>query len=260
MKNKMAFFSLVTLMMFLGHSSSAQNNQNGQAGNKRFDTTSLVNADSLKDTNDSLRIWKHSREFAYMNYLDSLLRKKTDLKSDTVNIDQATGKVNRQQKKKGNYSRLNQFLNSFPLKIFFWVLAIIFIIFIFYKIFFKSGIFKIKKYPPDEEDNEDYLSELDNISKYDLLINEAEANNDFNLSTRYLFLRTLKTLSDKGFIHFAPEKTNSEYLQDMVSSGYQLQFASLIRNYEYVWYGKFLIDKNKYEQLKKEFIQFNKNS
>src|SRR5665647_1632392 len=109
-----------------------------------------------------------------------------------------------------------------------------------------------------ENEDEDFLSGLDESSKYDSLIHEAESKNDFNLSTRFWYLKTLKNLSDKELIYFSPDKTNKEYVQEMASNIHQKLFASLTRNYEYVWYGKFIIDKIKYEQLKSEFILFNK--
>jgi hypothetical protein len=35
------------------------------------------------------------------------------------------------------------------------------------------------------------------------------------------------------------------------------EFAKLTRDYEYVWYGKFLIGKTQYQQLKEAFAFFN---
>ena len=95
------------------------------------------------------------------------------------------------------------------------------------------------------------------LSEYDALVLESEGQNNFNLSIRYLYLQTLKSLSEKGFIHFLPDKTNNEYINE-IASDQQQQLASLTRNYEFVWYGEFLIDKAKYQQLKSEFIDFNK--
>lgn len=258
MKSKLVIFSLLTFWMFMGNFSFAQKGHDSISKIRETYNDTLGKRDSLDDENDSLQKWKHSREFTYMNYLDSLLRKKTGLKADTVSIDEATGKVKRPQKKSADYSGLNKFLNSFPLKIFFWLLAIIFISFIFYKIFLKNGIFKRRIKQPGEKEDENFLSGLDESSKYDSLIHEAESKNDFNLSTRFWYLKTLKNLSDKELIYFSPDKTNNEYVQEMESNMHQKLFASLTRNYEYVWYGKFIIDKIKYEQLKSEFILFNK--
>ena len=49
----------------------------------------------LTNANDSILKWKQGREFDYMAYLDSLLRKEKDLRIDTVSIDK--GIVNKKQ-------------------------------------------------------------------------------------------------------------------------------------------------------------------
>ncbi len=86
--------------------------------------------------NDSLQRWKHSRDFAYIMYLDSLLRKEKGLRMDTVSIDKNTGKK-RRAAASSTQNNSNNFLNSFPLQIFFWAIAILFIGFIIYKLFLR---------------------------------------------------------------------------------------------------------------------------
>lgn len=216
------------------------------------DNTSLADSDKVMK-------WRRSREFAYIHYLDSLLRKQKNIRSDTVSINENSGNIIRKQKPDNEVSAFNKLLNSLPSKIFFWTLAIIFIGVMGYKVLFKNGIFTSKKNKITEENAEDLSAELDDFSKYNALILEAEKHNNFNLGIRYSFLKTLKTLSDRGFINFVPDKTNREYLHEMRSNEYFEEFQSLTRNYEYLWYGKFLIEENDYHLLKEKFILFNKN-
>jgi hypothetical protein len=210
----------------------------------------------LSNNNDSILKWKQNREFAYMHYLDSVLRKEKNIKADTVSIDES-GKITRNQRSGNNSSGLNRILNSLPLRIFFWILALLFIGFISYKVFFKNGILSRNKNKLIAGNEEDPLHDLEEFSKYDALISDAENKNEFNLATRYLFLKTLKSLADKGFIDFTTEKTNKEYLKEMQQNKSFNQFEKLTRNYEYIWYGKFLIGQNIYQHLKEEFILFN---
>lgn len=212
----------------------------------------LINYES-----DSLSKWRQNREFAYMKYLDSLLKNRSDIKSDTVTLDDRVGKVKR--KKQSDYSAANRFLNSLPVRIFFWTLALFFIGFIFYKILFKNGIFEgLKNKKRGSEEEEDGVESLGEFSEYDALIAQAEGNNNFNLSARYLYLKTLKMLYDKGLINFSPDKTNGEYLQEMSSHPHHKQFAALTLNYEYAWYGTFVISRFQYQKLKHEFMEFSK--
>jgi hypothetical protein len=206
--------------------------------------------------NDTILKWKQSREFAYMHYLDSLLRKEKNLKADTVSINES-GQIKRNKTEEKNNSGLIKILNSLPLKIFFWILAVLFISFISYKLFFKNGIWGKKKNRLITENEEGSFEALEEVSKYDALISEAENKNELNLAIRYLFLKTLRSLTDKGFIDFTADKTNKEYLKEMERNAYYNEFQKLTRNYEYTWYGKFLIDENNYQQLKAAFVSFN---
>src|SRR5665647_3380496 len=86
MKSKLVIFSLLTFWMFMGNFSFAQKGHDSISKIQETYNDTLGKRDSLDDENDSLQKWKQNREFAYMNYLDSLLRKKTGLKVDTVSI------------------------------------------------------------------------------------------------------------------------------------------------------------------------------
>ncbi|MEO6905903.1 MAG: hypothetical protein ABI148_06050 [Ginsengibacter sp.] len=230
---------------------------NGNAQTQSFqlppDTTSQK---LISKNNDSILKWRQSREFAYMHYLDSLLRKEKNLKADTVSLDES-GKITRNQHSENKASGFNKVLNSLLLKIFFWSLALLFIGIITFKIFSKTGIFSRKENKLIASNDEDSINDLKEISKYDTLILEAENKNQYNLATRYLFLKTLKTLADKELINFTIEKTNKEYLKEMEQNKSFNQFKVLNHNYEYIWYGKFLIDQKNYLNLKEEFILFN---
>lgn len=212
---------------------------------------------SLSGDSDKIVKWKGTREFSYIHYLDSLLRNQKDIKSDTVSLDEKTGGIKRHHPRKDN-SYMNRLLNSMPFKIFFWLLALLFIGFISYHLLFKNGIFSRRKNKPNYQEVEDSAPDLVEISKYDYLVADAENAGNFNLASRYLFLKTLKLLSEKERIHFATDKTNHDYLQEMKSNNYYDEFKSLTRSYEYVWYGKFLMDQNAYRHLKELYHLFNK--
>ncbi len=220
-----------------------------------------IKADSIVTENipgnefDSLQYLKHRREFAYMNYLDSLLRNRADLIPDSARIDHKTQKVVRKKRYVENHSAINKIINSYPLQLFFWFLAIIFICFILYKIISNNGFFDKPTKSNYEKEDENLDPELDNLSKYDPFIDVAEAKNDFNLATRYLFLQMLAILADKEIITFFPEKTNQDYLNEMPDE-MKDAFSFLSLQYEYIWYGKFLVSKAKYLDLKNDFLNF----
>ena len=185
------------------------------------------------------------------------MRKEKNLKTDTTSIDNNTGKK-RRVTTLSTESNSGNFLNSFPLQIFFWTIAILFMGFIIYKLFLTNGIFAKRntKVAGDQIENEP--QGLNKYSEYDALIRDAEAKGDYNLSTRYLYLQTLKKLADSDVIIYSPDKTNYSYVKELSDRNYGQDFASLTLNYEYVWYGKFVINSGHYKQLKEKFNSFNK--
>ncbi|HSQ45221.1 MAG TPA: hypothetical protein VLM16_09505 [Ginsengibacter sp.] len=265
------FCCIVVLLFFLTSRCFAQSDS-GSTTDTSGDvmTSDSVNNDSedIGDTvitktvfdssKDSILKWKRSPEFAYMSFLDSLLKKKkAGLRADTISIDNNTGgKKNKTISIPSSSS--NGFLNSFPVKIFFWLIAIFFIGFILYKLFFKGGLFIKGNIKHGDEPVAEEPEKLSEYSTYNELVNEAESQNDFNLAIRYLYLQSLKKLSDRELIFFSADKTNKFYVQELSGHAFQSEFASLTLNYEYMWYGKFAINRDRYQQLKQEFILFNK--
>lgn len=260
MKGNIKIF-LILLMMILLYAFNS-NAQTLDSSGVSSDDSAIIYNNSNPSMNyltekDTIIKWKNSREFAYIHYLDSLLRKQKDLRTDTVSVDENTGNIKRSHVSGNDLSGLNKILNSLPVRIFFWCLAFIFIFFIFYKVFFKNGIFRRGRKMQTISKDEDTVDELDDISNYDALVLQAEKENNLNVAVRYLFLKTLKNISDKELIHFAADKTNSEYLGEMKSHKYFSEFGWLTRNYEYLWYGKFSIDSGEYSKLKERFNLFN---
>jgi hypothetical protein len=149
-------------------------------------------------------------------------------------------------------------LNSLPLKIFFWAAAAFFIGFIVYKLFLSEGFFAKGNIQLTAETSDVPPVGLNDYSKYNELIDQAERKSDYTLSTRYLYLQTLKNLSDSDLILYSPEKTNYSYVRELSGKTCRHDFASLTLSYEYVWYGKFIIDPLQYRELKEQFISFNK--
>ena len=208
---------------------------------------------------DSINSYKRSREFAYINYLDSLLKNSHDLKADTVHIGNAVpvknGSRQSEPKEAPDFRRDNSFLNGPLVRTIFWILAIAFICFILYRLFLADGFFrKNKVMRPAAVEEEEGISA--DPSSYDRLINDAFQKGDFRLAIRYLYLQTLQKLTLAGFIQFSPDKTNYEYVREMGSRNLQNEFASITLSYEYVWYGEFTVNEHQYNRIKNEYTQF----
>jgi len=88
---------------------------------------------------------------------------------------------------------------------------------------------------------------------YNKQIEKAIAEGDYRLAVRLLFLRLLRNMSDRNIIQYSHERTNLDYLLQVHHAPWYQQFFRITRNYEYVWYGLFEIDQNKFHSINMDF-------
>jgi hypothetical protein len=94
---------------------------------------------------------------------------------------------------------------------------------------------------------------------FDALIKKAINDQNFNLATRYYYLKTLKVLSEKGIIEWDPDKTNSDYMYEIKDKELQNQFRYISYIYNYCWYGEFTLEPSAWQQAESGFITFLKS-
>ena len=99
----------------------------------------------------------------------------------------------------------------------------------------------------------------DNIHEIDFneQIQQAINNGNYRLAVRLCYLSSLKKLSDQSLISWQPEKTNQTYIGEIEDASIKNQFSILTRQFEYIWYGEFFIDKDNFLGIKSNFDQFN---
>ncbi|NQX78059.1 DUF4129 domain-containing protein [Gilvibacter sp.] len=104
------------------------------------------------------------------------------------------------------------------------------------------------------------LAQEEDLAQIDLqaLIDEALQQGDYRLAVRYMFLKALKELSGKRLIEWHFEKTNNDYLRELESDQLKDEFKTVSRLYDYVWYGEFPIDKQRFNQAAQRFEQLQK--
>ena len=119
-----------------------------------------------------------------------------------------------------------------------------------------QGMFKRSASAAALKEMEDEQQNIDDDSDYDALIRQSFRLADYRMAVRYLFLKTLRQLSDRGQLQRSAEKTNFQYVQEIPVDKRE-DFASLVLNYEYVWYGHLNIAREQYELLEKKYTSFN---
>jgi hypothetical protein len=81
---------------------------------------------------------------------------------------------------------------------------------------------------------------------------------DHRQSVRYLYLKSLRLLNDRGLIRYHQELTNREYLQQLTTTPQEAPFRDLTIAYEKVWYGEFPLDDQQFGRLHHYFEDFYK--
>lgn len=103
--------------------------------------------------------------------------------------------------------------------------------------------------------SEEHIENID----LDKLIQDALSVNDYRLAIRYMYMKTLQELSVRKLIEYHFEKTNSDYYREIDNDILKQHFSKVSYLYDYIWYGKFDLNEEKYHNAKKSFEQLNLN-
>lgn len=99
-----------------------------------------------------------------------------------------------------------------------------------------------------------------NAIDFDAEIENAVAKHNYRFAVRLLYLKCLKQLSDSGLIEWQIDKTNYAYINELKDADRKETFSHLTRQFEYVWYGEFMIDGSVYNTINQSFQDFNKRA
>ena len=101
----------------------------------------------------------------------------------------------------------------------------------------------------DSYDLEKNLQSVD----FEKLIQKSLLENEYRLSIRYYYLWVLKQMTSKNIIDWDPEKTNSDYLNEIKNEALKAHFGYLSYLYNYTWYGAFDLDEAGFVKAKLAF-------
>jgi hypothetical protein len=113
------------------------------------------------------------------------------------------------------------------------------------KLFRKSSLI-------EEEESDVETDDIFAIS-YQKEIDKAISAGNYRLAVRLLFLRLLRQLSEKNMIRYTPGSTNFDYLLQVQHTSWYRHFFRVTRNYEYAWYGRFDVDREKFDAIRNDF-------
>lgn len=135
------------------------------------------------------------------------------------------------------------------------ILVIVFV-FILYRIVTANKLYwspaRRKRSDVQAGDEDDLLSEEDIDEK----IRKAAAAKEYRTAVRFMYLKGLRLLSDKGWLRLHAQATNHDYVHQVSRYPAGPAFRFLTDVYDYVWYGEFAVSDAQYERLQSEFQQF----
>jgi hypothetical protein len=103
----------------------------------------------------------------------------------------------------------------------------------------------------------EFFEDINAIS-FDEEIENAITKGNYRFAVRLLYLKCLKHLSNAGLIDWQIDKTNSAYIDELANQREQEAFRMLTLQFEYVWYGEFMIDQQAFKTIDSSFRDFNK--
>ncbi|MFD0989763.1 hypothetical protein ACFQ1R_06625 [Mariniflexile jejuense] len=125
------------------------------------------------------------------------------------------------------------------------------------KFLMQSPINSVFKTETKDIDTFKYVEENIKDINFDTLITDALKENNYRLATRYLYLKSLKLLTNKNSIEWHYDKTNSDYINEIKDENTKSAFKRISYIYDYVWYGEFPIDEIVFEKNKSDFEKLN---
>lgn len=149
------------------------------------------------------------------------------------------------------------FLAKLPWVFIFYVIVILFILFIGYRIYKNGGLLKQNARKISEETDFNYIEQNLNNINLNELISKAENNNNYPLAIRYLHYQNLQNLDKYGIIEWNPKKTNQQFINQIKNEKNKLDFQENTRIFNQIWFGEFVINADDYQNLKVMFNQFN---
>ncbi len=118
----------------------------------------------------------------------------------------------------------------------------------------KEGNWIFGKSVKNKIEYDDLEQNLKNID-FNKLILQTAADGNNRLVIRYYYLWILKKLSETDKINFIPEKTNSDYYNEIQSQKTKSDFKYVSYLYNYIWYGEFELENETFEKAKDSFVK-----
>lgn len=155
--------------------------------------------------------------------------------------------------RRGFWDSFDGFFAQSTVRTIFYILLIAFILFVIYRIIIANNLFYSGKKGIIADDGEEEVISDENI---DEKINKAINERDYRSAVRFLYLKSLGLLNDRGWIRYHAQATNHDYIYQLKEQPVAGDFRFLTQVYDYVWYGEFAVNDDQFGRLHGDFKRF----
>jgi len=85
------------------------------------------------------------------------------------------------------------------------------------------------------------------------LVDKAKKKADYRLAIRFYYLWLLRRLSDKQYIEWDVNKTNTDYFYEIKDKKLRDQYSYHRYIYDYIWYGEFVVSEQEFDKVELSF-------
>lgn len=136
------------------------------------------------------------------------------------------------------------------------ILGICALVFIIYRLVISGKKVFVRERREQNESPADFIERNLETTDIQVYLEEALAQKDFTSAIRYLHLINLQALSKKEIIVWDYRKTNHDFLLEIQSGPLRSGFERTSKIYEYIWFGDFGIDEDRFLACRELFTQF----
>lgn len=153
-------------------------------------------------------------------------------------------------------SAVFEFLFSPIGKTLLWMLLAALVMWVVWRIFKNNGIYifargagKVKA--PDDHEHSDHFVP----TSWETVIARAEESEDYRLALRHAFRHIVHKMQEQQILKSDNAQSNGQYLNALRNSVFFDDFRSLLRHYEYVWYGHYELGAASYRSVKRIYLE-----
>jgi len=164
-------------------------------------------------------------------------------------------KEHKESYKAPDFNWVGNLFNAGIFKVLMFLIVGFVLIMVIYHLFLsgENGFLNRREKPVDTGHS---FEHADVFSDWDMALHKALEKNDLRLAIRVLYLQTLHILHEHEWIFFEQEKTNYEYVKQLSGRDKQEAFIVLTSYFDYIWYGSFSIDRERYNSIEQLFRNF----